>query len=230
MTFLQLVQRARQEMGIAGNGPTTVTGQTGEIARLVNWVNQAWQEIQMERDDWDFLRTPVTFYTSANKQAYTVGLGEDIDLEDFGKWRNDSFRSYLRSAGVATEVILSQYYDYGAFRDFYLLGSRKLVRGRPLYFTIEPATRSILLGFTPDNVYVVSGEYYRTPQELTLDDDVPLMPARYHMAIVFKAMMKYGLFEAAQEQLTAGQQGFAFYMNKLRAEQAPMILQGQSLL
>lgn len=223
MTYLQLVNRLRSECGIAGTDITTTVGQTGEMKRLCNWITQAWEELQLDRQDWDFMRKSVTFNTIANQQTYHVGTGLDIDISDFAKWKNDSVRQYLQSAGIATQIILSQYYDYTEFRDFYLLGSRTLVTGRPLYFTIEPASRAILLGFTPNDVYVTDAEYYRTPQELTADADEPIMPAQYHMAIVFKAMQKYGLYEVASEQIQAGKDGYSFYKNKLDSEYSPII-------
>ena len=63
MTFLQLVQRTRQECGIAGDGPTTVVGQTKSMKRLVDWVSQSYVEIQEECPDFDFLRKSVSFNT-----------------------------------------------------------------------------------------------------------------------------------------------------------------------
>jgi hypothetical protein len=170
--------------------------------------------------------------TLAGKQAYTVGNGTafDINLPDFGQWKNDSFRAYLKSAGIGTQIFLSQYYDYSMFRDFYLLGSRQLVTGRPIYVAIEPSTRSLLLGFTPNDVYWVSGEYYRTPQVLTVDADTPIMPERYHMAIVYRAMIKYGLYYVANEQIEAGKAGADMIINRLKGDQTPQILMGASLI
>jgi hypothetical protein len=221
MTLVQLVERLRQETGTAGNVISTVVGLEKERKRLLDWVVASWEEIQLEAENWDFLRKAVTFNTVAGQQQYHVGAGLDIDVSDFGEWRRDSFRSYLSSAGVGTEVILSHYYDYSDFRDYYLLGSRKLVTGRPLFIAANPSDRSLLLGFTPDDVYTVSGEYYRTPQLLTADADEPLMPVRYHMAIVYKAMIKYGMYEAAQEQITAGQEQYAKLFNRLVIDQTP---------
>lgn len=293
MRFIDLVIRVKQECGVSGPDPITVTGQTKMLKRICDWVSQSWTEIQEERPDYDFLRKPFRFLTdygtfqnpgdtlvpgsvyeiltrstvdfdavaelytgTANlpdstykiltpiilgpgdttklvgKQAYTVGSGTgyDINLPDFGQWKNDSFRAYLKSAGIATQIFLSQYYDYSMFRDFYLLGSRQLVTARPIYITIEPDTRSLLLGFTPNDIYVTSGEYYRIPQTLVNDADIPIMPERYHMAIVYKAMMKYGLFNVANEQIEAGRQGYSMIINRLKGDQTPMILQGASMI
>jgi hypothetical protein len=164
--------------------------------------------------------------TLLGKQSYSIA---DIGLTDFASWKNDSFKQYLQSAGVATEIILQQYYDYTEFRNFYLLGSRRLVTGRPLYYTVAP-DKSILFGFTPNDIYVTDAEYYRSPQTLSADTDIPIMPERYHMAIVYLAMQKYGLFEAAEEQIKAGQSGFNLLMNRMRQEYSPQVLATGSLV
>lgn len=223
MRYIDLVNRCKQETGISGADITTTVGQTGEIRRLCNFVRQAWEEVQLHRDDWDFMRKSVTFNTVANTQTYAVGTGLAINLSDFAKWRNDSVRMYLQSAGIATQIILSQYYDFSEFRDFFLLGSRTLVTGRPLYFTINPADRSLLFGFCPNDIYVTSAEYYCTPQVLTADADEPTIPARYHMMIVYLAMKKYGLYEVASEQIQAGQEGYSLLLNKLESEYSPIV-------
>lgn len=230
MTFLELVNRLKQETGVSGDDLTTLVGVVKEQKRLKDWINRAYQEIQLHRQDWDWLRKTATFNTVADQQVYHVGSGLDIDVSDFGYWRNGSFRSYLQSAGVGTEVILEQYLDFAQFRDYYLLGSRKLVTGRPLYYTINPADKAILLGFTPDNVYVVEGEYFRAPHELSADADEPLMPPRYHMAIVYLAMVKYGMFEAAGEQIEAGRSGYSMLLHRMLADQTPIVQVGQSLI
>ena len=38
LSFLQMVQRLRQEAGVSGNGPVTVASQSGEYKRLVEIV------------------------------------------------------------------------------------------------------------------------------------------------------------------------------------------------
>ena len=229
MTFLQLVQRTRQECGIAGDGPTTTSGQTREMKRLCDWVSQAWVEIQEEHSDFLFMRKQVTFNTVNGQQQYHVGTGLDIDVSDFASWRRDSFMQYLESAGIATQIILSEYYDYTEFRNFYLLGSRQLVTGRPLYMTIAP-DKSVLFGFTPNDIYVTKAEYYCVPQVLASDDDTPTMPSRFHMAIVYRAMQKYGLFEVANEQIQAGKEGYSQQIARLREDQLPMVRVGASMI
>lgn len=230
MTFLQLVERLRQEVGVSGDDITTVVGLVKERRRLKTWVQQAYVEIQEERHDWSFMRKDVTFDTVAAQQAYAVGSGLDIDIADFGTWNNDSFRVYLTSAGIGNEIMLCHYIDYSHFRDRYIYGTQRAVEGRPQYITIRPSDRALLLWPLPDAVYTVVGEYYRSPHELSADADEPIFPSPYHMAIVYKAMMKYGLFEVAQEQLEAGRAGYSQLSTRMLFDYTPIVQHGGSLI
>jgi len=223
MTFLELANSCKLNCGISGPDLTTTVGASGDMKRICSWINDAWTELQVSCDTFDFMRKTVTFNTVAGQNKYLVGALLDIPLTNFSVWRNDSFRQYLTSAGVATEIILGQYYDYAEYRDFYLLGSRKLVEGRPLYVTIEPQTRALVFGFIPNDVYTTSAEYFCLPQILAADTAVPTMPPRYHMAIVYSVMQKYGMFEMANEQIMAGKKGYDFLYNRLLNDYAPII-------
>ena len=229
MTFLQLVNRVKQECGIAGAPLVTITGANNELTRIAAWVSTSWEDIQNSRSDWDFMRGSVSLNTTAGKQTYTVGTLLDIPLTDFKKWRNESFRMYRASAGVCDEIMLTHFASYTDFRDYYLLGSRRLVQTRPTSIVIAPH-RSLILGDIPEDVYTVTGEYFKKSQVLTLDADVPSMPEDYHMMIVYKTMQRYGLYEVAEEQIQAGKEGYAQLYNRLDAEYAPGITGSSSLI
>lgn len=220
MNFLQLVNRTKAECGISGADLTTVVGATKELGRLVGWVSQAYVEIQESSPDLEWMRKPFSFDTVAQQQSYDAST--DMLLTDFGMFRNGSFRIYLKSAGVANEIFLNQL-DYTQFRDYYMYGTRQITYARPTNIAITPA-KDLVLGLVPDTVYTVNGEYYINPVVLAADADTPAMPARYHMAIVYKAMMKYGMFESAQEQVTTGQQLYSEVMNKMNFDQSPTLL------
>lgn len=222
MTYLQLLNRLKNECGVAGADLTSLSELSREMQRLANWVAQSYEEIQEECLSFDFRRKSFTFNTVAGTQTYAVGTGLAINLTDFATWINDSFRIYLTADGVADEILLDQFPDYTSFRDYYMLGTLGTSTGRPSTIAITP-NKSLAFGLKPDDVYTVTGEYYSTPQTLTASTDVPLIPARFHMAIVYKAMMKYGLYESAQEQVQAGQQQYAVMLNRLRADQTPMV-------
>lgn len=230
MTFLQLVQRLRSECGVPGNGPSTVIGQTGEMLRLVNWINAAYEDIQLARPDWQWMRTSKTFNTTAHKQSYhPTNISPDLAMTDFSHWA-ESKRGwiYLTSNGKGAETHI-ELADYDSFRDLYLMGSGPTTYGPPFVYAIAPADKSILLGPNPDNVYTVTIEYFKAPQVLATDADVPTLPSRLHMMIVYRAMQKYGMFNAALEQVQQGETEYNRMFNKLLMDQAPTISFGGSL-
>lgn len=225
-TFIQLAQALRQEAGISGEGPVTVVSQKGEMKRVCDWISRAWVDVQEDQPDWAWMRKTVSFNTTAAKGEYAPVA--DLSLSDFGSWRKGSFRLYLTSAGVQNEFRLEQI-GYEAFRDYYLLGSRRVTNARPIHCAVSPDLK-LLLGMAPDDVYTVTGEYYKTPVVMTADADVPDMPTRFHMAIVYRAMMSYGAFEASPDVYTHGEKEYRKMLNRLRIDQAPMIQLGGGLI
>lgn len=233
MNLLQLATALAEETGTTAG--STVVGATGEWKRLINWCSRAWIDIQRELPEAEWMRNDVVFDTIANQGEYphatTVFTSPaTTGLSGFGKWRQNSFRLYLKSAGVGTEWLLG-YKDYSAFRDFYLLSSRKLTAARPCEITISPS-KSLILGLKPNDIYTVSGEYYIIPQQLLLDADAPSakFPEDFHYAIVYRAMMKYGTFESASEVYGAGEKELNRMMNKIRIDQLPKMQRGGALI
>jgi len=226
MDFLAGVKRLRQECGVPGVGPITVVDQTGEMRRLVDWYAQALIEIQLEEIYWNFLRKSLSFDTVAEQNTYEVDT--DVGLSDFATYRDGSFRIYLKSGTRGDEIFLTQY-NYDNFRDIYLYGTQLTSYSRPTTIAHTPDD-SLVLGLPPDDVYTVIGEYYRTPVEVTLDDDVPVLPARFHMLIVYSAMMSYGMFEAAGEVYQRGEINYKRLMNRMRMAEGPNISTGASLI
>jgi hypothetical protein len=224
MNYLQLVQRLRQECGVSGAAPATTLNQVGEIARLCAWINAAWMDVQLTHNDWFFLRQPFAFNTVAGKQAYTPS---DAGLASFSNWKRDSLRLYSQALGVGNEMILP-YVGYDTLRDLYMFGQMRTTTQRPVMFSIDPQ-KKLVLGATPDLVYVVNGEYYALPSDMALDADTPAMPAQYHMAIVYRAMTHYGEFEAAPEVYQHGDSEFKKMLARLELDQLPTMTFGAPL-
>ena len=109
MTFLELCQRMRQECGISGTGPSTVVSQTGNLKRIVDWVNTAWIDIQTTHQDWDWMRASASFPTVASQAMYELGTGTGtvgVSVATFGRWDRDTFRNYVTSVGTNSEVFM----------------------------------------------------------------------------------------------------------------------------
>lgn len=226
LTFLQLVQRLKQECGVSGSAPTTLQGTLpGEIARLAGWINTAWTEIQQARADWFFLRQSVLFTaTAANGRSYTPA---QAGIAQLGSYKPDSFRCYPASAGVAASQILP-WQPYDSFRNYWMFGANSLVNGRPFMFSVDPR-KNLVLGPAPNEDYVIEGEAYLAPQPLVNDADTPSMPDQFHMLVVYKAMQYYGAYENAPEVYDRGAAQYGPMLSRLTVDQAPQITWGGAL-
>ena len=117
-TFLQLCSDTRRECGVAGTGPTAVTDQSGQLENIVNWVKNAFVEIQNRHQDWLWLKSTFTFDTTASDDTYAYGDAAVTDsrlsaaISRFRRWwlyDVDGFpnvKCYLTSAGVSGEKYL----------------------------------------------------------------------------------------------------------------------------
>lgn len=228
MTLLELINRARVECGVSGAQTPLTTAQslTGESLRIAQWVISAWDDIQTAKGDWQWMRETVEFDTVAQQQFYTptqAGIGST-----FGNWKRDSFRLSTDGQAYADEQVIS-YMDYTTFRNLYMYGAMRTTYQRPVVFSVSPSDKSFGLGAIPDAVYVVSGEYYTTPVTLSADADEPAAPSRFHMAIVYRAMMFYGGFESAGEVYARGEQEFKRAMSRMEVDQLPTLVSGPAL-
>lgn len=214
MTFLELCQRVVMEAGLSGSGPESVTSQTGEMAEVVTWVQQAYTDIQNARPDWLFMREDFSFQTISGTQSYTTAT---IGLADFGRWVEDGMSIYLTSTGSAGEQYLCPL-SWPAFKAHYLFGSERTQTGFPMHVSVMP-DKSLALGQIPNGIYTVLGEYYKEPESLSGNSDEPLLPAQFHMAIVWRAVMHAAVKKAAIEKYDHGKNEYRRLMNEMEFDQ-----------
>lgn len=225
-TYLELCQDLRRETGIAGTGLTSVANQIAQLDRLVHWVRHAWTEIQNRHTDWRWMRAGFTLTAVDATAAYSPGEAVDdltqTPIARFSRWWVDDCLSpatfYLQSTGQGGEGYLS-YIDWQAYRHIYGLGLA--APGQPAHITVDPQNR-LVLGPTPNDTYIIRGEYQRSAQTLASDDDVPECPAQFHQLIVMRALEKYGLFASAQEVVTRAAEEGRRLMRQLEANQLPV--------
>jgi hypothetical protein len=242
MTFLQLCQRACVECGVASGRailsalPTTV-GATGSLGRVVNWVGDAWADIQTDHDDWDWMRSSnllgggVTVQTLAGQASYPLGTGAGmvgVAVDSFGKWDRATFRSYATAVGFTGEDFLEEI-PFDTWRDTYMFGAQRTVQTRPVVVAVGP-DQSLNLGPPPNGLYTVTADYFVAPSVMVLDTDIPLgLPTRFHMLIVYRAMMKYAGYESAPEVYQRGSEESARMRAQLMAVRAQRIGFGGAL-
>lgn len=211
MNFLTLAQRVRQECGISGTGPATVTGQTGEMKRVVDWTNQAWLEIQSSRPNWGWMSKTFVKPLNIGVSEYA---GTDLALTDLRYWD----KSLLTIQETQADESVLPFIDYNLFRVRYQVGTQ--TNNRPKEVSITP-NNTLVFGPTPDKAYTISGRYFQTPSEMTANTDVPSLPSEFHMLIVYKAMEYYGVFENAAEVYEGGKAAYNRLFSRLVASELP---------
>jgi len=225
-TLLQLCKDVRREVGASGTD-NTVVGAAGEWARIVEWVRTAWEEIQGEAEEpgWEFMRKAFSFVTIPEQGEYAFDAAP-LSLTDFSAWRPWSFRIFQST--FRDEYYL-QYLPYAVFRDTYLLGSFRESYSVPNVITVSP-TKSLILALPPLGAYTVSGEYYTTPTKLVDDADEPTMPERYHRAVMYKAMIHYGAYEAAEEVVSRGAREYQKILERMQISELPDVMTARSFI
>lgn len=158
MDYLALAQKLRRKCRVAGSGPSAVTGQNEEYNRLLDWINEAWLEIQNMRQDWQFMRASCWAPTVNGQSSYSATT--DFGLTDFGQWvldydNGDTFRNYANptpTISIATPGVLSlTAHGLPAGQRVRLSTSGALPTGFSAgtdYYVVSPATDSLQLALT----------------------------------------------------------------------------------
>lgn len=215
LTFLQLVQRAYRESGIGGStGPASVLNQSGRNGDFVKWVLDGYEEIQNLRGNWNFLWRRSTFDLAADDDEYSPTA--DFGLTGVAEWVREGACIYREADGLASRQQLG-FMEWALFRDLPLTPAT----GFPTVFCQQPDGQ-IRYYPMPGEALKVIHEYWLTPQTLSADADVPILPARFHMAIVWKAVMNYAQFNKDWSLFDSAQDKYQDLMDGLyAAEQQP---------
>lgn len=226
MNRLQLAQQLRRDCGISGSETTTANA-TGEWSNVINWIDRAWQDIQIDRPNWLWMRATASFTTVAQQAEYPYASAP-LSLTNFAQWVPRSFRIYKTS--ISNEMILDEWASYEQFRDTYLIGTQRTSYGYPSSIVVSP-TKSLILALPPDDTsYTVSGDYYKLPTVLSDDSDEPDMPSRFHMLIVYRAMELAGFKESASEMIAVAQKNIVRMTRLLEDDQLPRITRSGSFI
>lgn len=220
-TFLELTQRLSQECQLPGTGPTTALGAEGQSFDLFTWISQASKEIDELHEDWGYLQVSpgISLATIAGQQIYSPSAC-GITAGDVSLWKRDTFRNYHTATGFSSEIEMTNI-DYESWLRTEQIGVLRTTQVRPMVFAITP-NKSLALQ-CPLVGYTVIGDYYRIPFVLEADADVPLIPQRYRMVIVYKAMMTYGAEQNAAEVYNEAEQKYNKMLSAMRRTQLPSV-------
>ena len=169
MNFLQICQRLRREARISGSGPASVLNQAGEMQLIVDWVQSAYEDIQNMNHNWLFLQNQFTFNTIAATSTYMPAAA---GLSELQAWKVDGYNAislYRTSTGVSGQQDIN-WIPWDEMRGDRFFGSTSLQTGQPIEYAVKP-DKSIVFWPIPDDVYTISGEYFKKAQPLVNNTD-----------------------------------------------------------
>lgn len=228
MNYLQLAQKVHLILRIGeetpGSQPTAVTGQTGILSEMVQWVREAHRDICLDSSEWNFMRAGGTFslamgVRSISKAAMLVAQPTYGKLAPFVTNENGYVGQVPTGDANAAEqvVIYVPYQDWQGNYD-----AVPIPTGAPTYFTILP-DQSLEFDAFADRNYTIRSNFRKQVVPLAANTDEPMFDSDYHDCIVWWAIVHYycpsrdgtdGLLKKANIEL-------ARCMSKLRNEQLP---------
>ena len=222
LNFLALVQRAYRESGFTGAGPVSVLNQSGRSGDMVDWVREAHEEIQTSRPDWIFDWAQGAFNLVAGQDTYdpvssfsiTGGVREFVRAGAY---------AYPAAAGINARLFL-EYVEWERFRQLTV----PVVGGTPVAFCLRPDGK-LQYYPRPAAATVAVHEYFRAPQLLVANSDIPRMPAWSHMAIVWKAVMIGCDKTKDWSRLDSAEERFEAINGRLLRECTPQMVTGGAL-
>lgn len=166
MTLLEIMRLANTLSGLQGD-IDTVANLKDIQTDLYNFVRRANIAIQLKRQDWKFMSGTLVSNVNGSTTSITSPL--------VAKWEQ-----VIYNRGIL------KYVPY----DDYLLQDWS-VPMEPKQYTIVPETNAIILN-TLDTDYTLTIRYHKAPVDMTLDNDVPILPAMWHGLIAYKAAADFG--------------------------------------
>lgn len=208
MNRLDLVRRLIAESGTTGLALGTTLNQRGDALNFVNWIDDAWLEVQGLMN-WPSLweDAAVTITSGASTAAGTL-----------------SHKRYVKDSARLNGGFLT-YVPWDRFR----LAYPSLQEGGSITeWTIRP-DRSLAVNSIVTADTTLQVERFKMPGPLTADADTPAMFSEYHMMIVWRALTLYGGFDEAGVAYKRGAAEYA-QMKRLAAGDLPAMEAGEPLL
>ena len=212
MNFLEIAKRVRQECGISGDGPSNVSGQAGMYAKIIGWVQAAHEELQQLHSEWNFDWAMAEKPLVAGQEFY--GLANDWGL-DFKKAQDGGLYVYRTADGPAAKT-------WVPIVDWAMLRALRTpnITGTPIYAAMTPDER-LCFHPIPDAGITAVLEYYQNPKVMSDNTDTPRMPARFHMAIVWRAVMFWCAHDKDPELMQSASQDYRSLVQKMTITELP---------
>ncbi len=212
MNFLEICQESLEEVTLQGE-IVSAEDAVGYQHLIVRGIMRKWKQIQENRPDWKFLRAEVDHTITAGTQPYTPTdiLGATNVLR-FGHWEKNG-PIFTDASGNKSPVIFVSY-------DYWIRSDTDNKVDKPSTFTIKPQDNSLIFQ-NLNNDKDVKITYYKSPQILVRDADVPELPLENHDLLVWAgAMVAAKIFENATAY-THAKENYSLALGSLMRSQIP---------
>ena len=223
LTRLVLTQRLGSWSGTKPQSEITSTTSpdTDHVADLVNYVDQAWLDIQMRQNNrWLWMRERLEDTVALSASTRTLAMAS-IDATcrtviPFLAGDTDPLRYVLLKHPTTAAVHRCSYEPYQGWRGFRDRGTRP--EGGPVRFTIRP-DGTLEFDPTPDVAYTLNCDWVHEPVVFTADADEPDMPAHFHMLIVWWAIVYLMGYDENTTRYQIAERHLKAMLNRLSIEQ-----------
>ena len=206
MDYLTLCQKTWGACGLSGAGPVDVGKATSMHKRVVDWVDQAYVHIQQLHYNWSFLWAADLGALKTNQFKYAAA---ELGIAEFG-WL---IRIKLRDGPLRDPLAFCHVFDPFAF------GAKS---GKPAEFTVGPDSMWYF-DLNPDQDYPVEFEYFRRPQHLVVNTDVPILPDDIQHLIIHRAKMYYALFDESNSDYADASNEYKSTLVRAEAKYLPSL-------
>lgn len=176
MNFKEIVQKVNLHTGLQGTVNTVDATNYQEY--LAEAVRASWVDLQNLREDWKFMWHELEFTTVAGTHEYTessILAGQGITTYSISKWKKDEF---LKDGALMTEV------DW----IWYQVNKDDFESKESTYFVNKEYPAQSLIIPSPDGGATIRTAFYRTPQILQSNTDIPILPEEFHYLLVWNAL------------------------------------------
>lgn len=194
MTRLELAKLINKLAGTQGTVDTTVNT-TGYQSTLIAFLDQAYNDLQIFRDTWKFMREEAPIPLSTIVDSYS---SDDIATVD----------RIIYNKRLLREIP----YDDWILSDH--------ATGKPVEYTVDPSDDSIT--FNPsDTDYILTLQYYKVPDLMETNSAVPILPVRFHNVLAYKALIGLGSYLGNDDLITRYSLKYSIELGQLMRSQVP---------
>lgn len=209
MNFLELCQNVHKIAAIDGDNIVSVVNQTGMNARIVDWVQRAYEDIQRHRTDWKFRQQLADIDVVAGQYILS-------NLRDSMEYLDTRSGSFILDGD--TKVHKLYWIDYSDFYNRYESEERQ--SGNPLHFSVNNSN-DIVLDPVPDADLNVKFYYTASLDFLESNTDEPLIRRAYQDTIIWKAVKYYAEEQEAEGIFQTATMNYKEALNRMELDLRP---------